>query len=121
MQVKKAIKTKNLSLKEEIMESLLPLHTQKGQLYLLHVWQERGGKWHTQWTLCPKEHWRIIPILPRRKRSCPMLQLQYQPFGESIHLRKEVGRRKGSRTLQTQTKINKSKPRMVSRKNKTLQ
>ena len=120
MQTKKRVKTKNISLKEEIMESLLGLHPQKGQLYLLHLWQERSGEWNAQWTLYSKKHWRIVPILPRGKCPRPVLQLQYQSGGQSIHIRKETGRGKSRRTLQTKTKIHKSKPRVVSGKNITL-
>jgi len=107
--LKKGKQAKDISLKEEIVASLLPLHPQKGQLYMLYLRKERRGRWNAQWTLYSKKHWRIVPILSRGKRPRPMLQLQYKSLWEPVGIRKETGGRKSGRTLRLKTKNIKSK------------
>lgn len=87
---KKEKQSKNLSLKEKIMGNLLALHPQSGQIYMLHLWKKGNGRWHTRWTLYPKSSRGISSILPRRKRSRSMLQLQHKPRRKSVGIRSKV-------------------------------
>ena len=80
------------------------VHKAKRRQHLFYLWAKGTGERVTRWSFHPKISGGIKSLLSRGKLSCTMLQLQYKSGRKPVYIWTEIRRRKGKRTLRSETK-----------------
>lgn len=103
LKTKQTRQAKNISIKKETVAPIFIVHKKKGRRDMFHLRAKIGRKWVSCGTFYSEVGWWSWSILPRGEREGPVLQLQYQFGGQSIHFRTETRGSESCRTLQNKT------------------